>query len=133
MTKTYLNTLTTAEIIARLKKGEVIKIDGTERNSFKMIDGVVCSCYENKAYIIGSGIDIEDNDYFFEDKEPFKITKTGKYRTKDGRIVFISLLDEKRVYGVIEGRKYTECWYPNGQYEENSTEINLDLVEYVGD
>lgn len=132
MKRIYLNTLAPEEIIKRLKNGEVVHIDGSDSNTFKMIDGVVCSCYNGKPYCIGVGLDVEDDDYFFEDAEPFKIEKTGKFKTRDGRIAFVAVVNDDYCYGMICGDAGSKMWRIDGKWT-SSEDTENDLVEYIGD
>lgn len=113
MKKIYLNTLTTEDIIKRLKDGEVIKIDGYEGFHYKMVDGIICyitGCYTH----IGRYVDTQDCDNYFEEQEELKVDKTGLYKTRDGHRVFISQVRSQVVFGVIEGRDGLKRWSPDG-------------------
>lgn len=63
-------------------------------------------------------------------KEPFKITHTGLYKTRDGRKVFISRI--KRINselcvasGVIENENIVRCWPTEGTVEEDETALDI--------
>ena len=79
MTKIFLKDLTLKEIIKRLRKGEVIK------NNYI---GVLL-------YVVNGEILSKDPEGtitvcpYFEEEEPFEITKTGVYRTRDGKRAYI--------------------------------------------
>jgi hypothetical protein len=130
MTKTYLNTLTPEEIIKRLKNGEVIK---TPDGELKLIDGILTKLYDDGDFTISMGLYVDpesDAKFYFEDKEPFKITKAGKYRTRDGRIAYVSYIEASCV-GCIDGYDDIVRWSIEGIpfYKDH----DCDLVEYIGD
>lgn len=87
--KTYLKDLTPKQIIKRLKKGEVVKVDCNEYQELthlKMIDGIICRFFNDGSVMIGGGFSIE-NCYFEE--EPL-LLKAGKfYKTDHDNKVFI--------------------------------------------
>ncbi len=95
-----------------------------------MIDGILCFYYDNEPYSIGMRIDIKDDDYYFEEKEEFKVEKTGRYKTRDGRIAYVSYIEESCV-GCIDGYDDIVRWGITGIpfYKDH----DCDLVEYVGD
>lgn len=55
---------------------------------------------------------------------------TGLYKTRDGRIAFISCIDEYHISGMVLGDDYMTRWDLEGTFCGNK---DLDLVEYVGD
>lgn len=131
MKKTYLNTLKYDEIIKRLKNGEIIHSD-SEETFIKMVDGICVKIFINDGacninpYIVSNS----EYRYYFEDKEPFAIIKTGKYRTRDGRIAYVSYIEASCV-GCIDGYDDIVRWSIEGIpfYKDH----NRDLVEYIGD
>lgn len=60
--------------------------------------------------------------------EPFKITHTGLYKTRDGRMALVSFIrnSDYGVFGVIDGENYSRCWDISGEFwtgEENPEDI----------
>lgn len=55
-------------------------------------------------------------------KEPFKITRTGLYKTRDGRKVFISRINNARCVasGVIENECIVRCWPSEGSVDDET-------------
>lgn len=89
MKKVYLNTLTTEEIIKRLKDGELVKRDDRSGLIYKMIDGVII-IKDSKGITLGGRLLINEVDYlYFEEEEPFEIEETGVYKTRDGRKAYV--------------------------------------------
>lgn len=129
MKKIYLNTLKTEEIIKRLKAGEVIKIDGDQLFEIKCIDGVVCS-FDGPAKRINTSVVIDDHDdfYFEGADDPFKITETGVYKTKDGRRAFICEVREHIVFGMIEGISALIRWSPDGMAYMEDVKDEKDYI-----
>lgn len=138
MKKIYLNTLTPEEIIKRLKNGGVIKVRRCCEIEYKIVNGFLCRLNAGKLTSISSElfIDDEDMEYYFEEPEEFKVEKTGKYKTRDGRIAYVSLLydsgSDYKARGIIEGRDTSSSWTLDGLYCIGG-ETECDLVEYIGD
>lgn len=135
MKKIYLNTLKPEEIIKRLKNGEIIHNEGSA-STIKMIDGVIVEVYET--YITfnqGFTVDATD-DLYFEEEEKFEIKETGLYKTRDGRLAFVSSIKDINknsypVVAVILGDIETSTWSIKGK-RYDTKESGEDLVEYVG-
>lgn len=136
MKKIYLNTLTPEEIIKRFKNGDVAKYEceDDDPREAMLIDGFIVKKYlarGKSVFEISSGIYIDENDdYYFEEQEEFKVEKTGKYKTRDGRIAYVSYIEENCV-GCIDGYDDLVRWSIEGIpfYKDH----DCDLVEYVGD
>lgn len=127
MKKIYLNTLKPEEVIRRLKNGEVVHMDSSDSVTYKMIDGIICYYYDNKAYNICSGFNIDDYAYYFESEEKFEITETGIYKTRDGQKVFIVDVEKGIAYGTFEGKHKIFKWLLSGSFGEDVPN-ELDIV-----
>lgn len=135
MTKhVFLNTLTSEEIIKRLKNGEVVKReDRWDKLIYRMIDGVIVA-KDGTDIIIGDTmvIDKEDDFYFEEEEEPFEITETGVYKTREGKKAFVYEIDEKiddkyPVCYILEKGDNFHSTTKQGKYNINQ-ETSLDIV-----
>lgn len=84
MEKTYLNTLKPEEVIKRLKNGEFIKCESSDK-VFHMIDGILVNEDSEKSIIVYPCFEISEQvDYlYFEEEEPFEITETGIFKTRE--------------------------------------------------
>lgn len=134
MRKVLLKDLTPEEIIKRLRKGEVIKCEDSNKITY-LIDGIIVSeelLLENgenvKHVIFGSHFFVNYKvDYlYFEEEEPFKITETGFYKTRDGRKVYVSDV-ENYAYGVVDGERRIRNWSLEGRWAVT----NLDDIDIV--
>lgn len=111
MKKVFLNTLELEEVIKRLKNGEIVK-HKNYKYIIKMIDNVIVLIDEEDV-IIGDSLVIDnENDYYFEENESFKITETGLYKTRNGRKAFVFKIDKDvddayPVNYVIKNEDYT--------------------------
>lgn len=126
MKKTYLNTLTPEEIIKRLKNGEIVKRKTVHDNEiiYKMIDGIIVREDEG-CTTLNSFIAIDDQ--YFEEKRPFMITKTGVYKTRDGRKAYVCNIDDNGdCTFVIEGE--SRLYYSTKQGSTSDQETEMDIV-----
>lgn len=125
--KIYLKTLTSEEIIKRLKDGEIVKRQlGDNELIFKMIDGIIVM-EEAGQRTIGEAIYVDEiEDYYVEEEEKFEIKEIGVYKTRNGRKVFISKV-EWYAFGVIEGTTEIHDWYVSGQYA-SCKQHEMDIV-----
>ncbi len=105
---------------------------------FKFKDGIVCRfTKDGKMDDIGVYVSDIDDPYILEPEE-FKVEKTGKYRTRDGRVAYVTRIIEKHRYGIITGSSNVDTWKDSGIYCSSGVFISNgdspnDLVEYLGD
>lgn len=131
-TKIFANTLLTEEIIERLQKGEELKTDSGR--TVKMIKGMLCGIVKDSVQInAGATIDNTD-DYYFEEEvkeEPFKITETGFYKTREGSKVYVSMVEpvfKFGIFGVFVGSSKTNTWQENGRCLLDGRDALDDIV-----
>lgn len=125
--RTYLNTLEPEEVIKRLKNGKEIKYEDISLKT-KMVDGVICDFDGNGEYIIGSPLKSEHGNFsYFEEEERFKIKEAGLYKTRNGRLVFVSKVGSDCLIGVINGEEFTTTWFPDGMLNYGEQD-ELDIV-----
>lgn len=55
------------------------------------------------------------------------IKETGLYKTKNGKQVYISTIDENWTFGMIEGCVEVDNWDTNGDYFDRD-ETEFDIV-----
>ena len=116
MKRIYLNTLTPEETIKRLKNGEVIKSDA-EETIIKMIEGNLVKTFDDGVFILNPYfISTSEFKFYFEEPEEFKVEKAGIYKTRDGRIAYVTRMIEKRRYGIITGSSNVDTWKDSGIY-----------------
>ena len=63
-------------------------------------------------------------------EEPFEITHTGIYKTRNGREAFVGTIDNDTLYpikGFIAGNKDITCWAKNGKNWDSDNEAD-DIV-----
>lgn len=142
--KQYIKDMTPEEIIQRLKNGEILHPLNPD-GYYKMIDGVLCEFYKNELQFINTQIgsvyrpDLNEGfDYYFETKEPFKITESGFYKTKDRSKVYISWIktydmdgynlpeEDYICYGIFEGGD--NVFTRNVFGKSNSSSDKLDII-----
>lgn len=125
----YLNKLTPEEVIKRLKNGEVIHFEGNDL-TLKMIDGIIiergrdCTGF-NYAFIVDRNI----SDYYFEE-EPFEITETGVYKTRDGRKAFVYKISDETntiypIHYIVEKEDDSILATKQGKYDTGETELDI--------
>lgn len=129
--KTYLKNLTPEEIIKRLKNGEIIKFDEDKTFHIKVIDGIICRIVDKNNFVINAVFDNEN--FYFETEEPFKIKKIGLYKTRGGRKVFVSdiSVNTDRTYkisGIIEGDTLSSNWTVYGSAVESGDYESADDI-----
>lgn len=135
--KKYLKEFSYKEVIDKLQNGEVIYHDVDEDTEvpykFFMYNGVLCWEDESKDIHVGISLGITELNkqcYFNGDDNPFEITETGLYKTRDGRRAFVSYADGDTHYsrkGVIEGEFEEFSWTKKG-YEYDNEIHNTDIV-----
>ena len=134
MKKTFLNTLTPEEVIKRLRKGEVIKCEDSDK-VFYMIDGILVNEDSKKSILVCPCFEISEQvDYlYFEEEEPFIITETGVYRTREGRKAFVYKIDDGDfddkypVNYILENDGTSHSATKRGKYNAKQ-ETELDIV-----
>lgn len=129
MKKVYLNTLTPEEIIKRLKAGEVVKFDNSSC-IVSMVDGVIIS--KNKgSFMFNDCFTVSYiSKSYFEEEEKFEITETGLYKTRDGRQVYVSVVDDESDYpvrGIVSGSIGLQSWTREGINMQGET-LEIDIV-----
>lgn len=127
MKKVYLNTLKPEEVIKRLKNGEFVKCESSDK-VFYMIDGILVNEDSEKTITVCPCFEVSEQvDYlYFEEEEPFEITQTGFYRTRDGRKVYVSDV-ENYAYGVVDGERRIRNWSLEGRWAVTSLD-DIDIV-----
>lgn len=124
--------ITPEEVIKRLKNNGFIKTPSGA--TIRMIDGVIVRCFKDGRYTINASVGNSEVDR--ECGETFEITKTGKYKMKDGRTAYISYIetvgDKITAYGCHEHWSRICKWDECGSMIDNKND-GLDLVEYIGD
>lgn len=105
MTKIFLKDLTLKEIIKRLRKGEVIKNNYIGALLY-VVNGEILSKDDKGIITICP---------YFEEEEPFEITETGVYRTRDGKRAYVYEVDES-VYD-----KFPVCYILEKEGKPHST------------
>lgn len=125
MKKVYLKDLQPDEVIRRLKAGEVVK-DDKGKYEKKLIDGIICTIYNDKGYVINDYL-ISDVSAYFEEPEELKLEVGKCYRTRDGRKAFISyyIADIDRYNGIVYGDKSIRTWSPNGESTRDSMDYDI--------
>ena len=116
------------ELKAHLENGEKIRRPYWEEGAFIKLIG--------NTFVGENGLEYpfspEDALYCYWEvyEEPFKITHTGLYKTRDGRKVFVSFVDKGEnpyaTCGVIEEGFTIKTWTRSGRFrisEENSEDI----------
>lgn len=71
-----------------------------------------------------------DWEVYGESKKPFKITHTGLYKTRSGRLAFVGTIEKSALYpikGFIEGDKNITCWAKNGKNWDSENDAD-DIV-----
>lgn len=120
--KKFTKDMDASEVMRRLLAGEVIHIGNVSNQDYRIMNGFLCKFYDGECGIIGVSLDPENPDYYFNCPDEFKITKTGLYRTRDGRKVFVSYIDEDdddcdyHIEGIIEGSTEAASWTKEGRY-----------------
>lgn len=104
---------------------------------YKMIDGVLCGFFEDGDILYGAGFDVsQDNGFYFEEPEQFKLEVGKCYRTRNGKKVFISGINSDNDYpmfGIIKGFISPDRWLENGKFDISNTEHDLDLISEWSD
>lgn len=96
---------------------------------FKFKDGLVCRfTKDGKMEDIGVYVSDVDKPYILEPEE--KSFVTGLYKTRDGRVVFVSCIDEYYISGIVLGDEYATRWNLDGTFCGSK---DLDLVKYIGE
>lgn len=132
--KTYLKDLTPDEVIRRLKAGEVLKCE--ERVVTKLVEGMLCTYYADDNIRLNSSIYIDDfakENLYFETPDELKLEVSKRYKTKDGRMAFISLEVGEFFSGVVEGDNSILVWNKKGEYSDRVIGDNLDLISEWSD
>lgn len=131
MKKVFLNTLTPEEIIRRLKNGEVIKREDRGNDLiYRMIDGVIVQ-KDIWDITIGSSFTVDEvDDYYFEEDEPFIITETGVYKTRDGRKAFVYKIKDETdsiypICYVVEKEDDSILATKQGKYATGETYLDI--------
>lgn len=131
--KTYLKDLTPDEVIRRLKAGEVIK---HEKGNYekKWIDGIICTIFNAGGFVINDCLGCDESAYF-ETPDELKLEVGKCYRTKDGRMAFISSYNSSTKYfkGAVIDFLNLAVWTENGLYLYTTEESNLDLISEWSD
>lgn len=128
--KQYLKDLSAKKIIENLKKGLSIENDNIADRYF-MIDNIICHLDHYGNLYINSSLPFCKHEWFFEVEEPFGITETGLYKTKDGRQVYISLIcrTDYQCEGVIKNESSVQTWNRNGEFISRRGKVHgLDIV-----
>lgn len=121
--KKYTKDMTAEEVMRRLKSGEIVRSLESD-TVYRISNGLLCR-YGGNCECIGIGVRLNPwcDQYYFDCPDEFKITKTGLYRTRDGRKVFVSYIvkdDEDcdfPVEGVIEGSSEVHNWRTSGLWD----------------
>lgn len=99
----------------------------------KFVGDVVC-CYnidDDSIKAVGGSFTDRDTLYILEQEE-FKVEKTGKFKTRDGRIAYVAVVNNDFCYGMICGDAGSKMWGLDGKWC-SSEDTENDLVEYIGD
>lgn len=113
--KLYLKDMTIKEIATKLINGEVIYDDKNSNISYKLDNDVIYEFYNGRSKALFNINEILIG-LHFKIKDEFKITKSGLYRTKDGRKVFISCLQNDIAYGIVECFAVSDEWNLDGTF-----------------
>lgn len=132
--KKYTKDMTVEEVIRRLWAGEIVRCNESDI-VYRISNGLLCS-YDGDCGCIGIGVRLNPwcDQYYFDCPDEFKITKTGLYRTRDGRKVFVSKIDPEEdsnypVSGLVEGADSIGTWSTSGLWDGIvSKTTNRDIV-----
>lgn len=113
--KQYLKDMTIKEIATSLINGDVIYDDKKSDISYKLVNYVIYKVCDGHRKALFNIYEILIG-LHFKIKDEFKITKSGLYRTKDGRKVFISCLQNDIAYGIVEGFGVSCEWNFDGTF-----------------
>lgn len=114
--KQYLKDMTLKEIAFKLITEDAIIYDDKNSDiSYQLVDSVIYELCDGHSKAL---LDIHRilAHFYFKIKDEFKITKSGLYRTEDGRKVFISCLQDDIAYGIIEGFGVSGEWNLDGTF-----------------
>jgi hypothetical protein len=104
------------------KEGKWIKLIG---DTFVDDDGLEFPSFPSYAF---------DSDWEVYE-EPFKITHTGLYRSRDGRKAYISFVnnDNGEFCGIVEGEMRSRFWYESGKLWKNEEDPEDIVAEWEED
>lgn len=125
--KIYLKDLTLEEVIKRLKNGEIIKVRNSEIYT-RMVDDIIVRFFSKNKPYINPAIDLNNDNFYFEIKEPLTFEEGKFYKTREGKKAYISKITTTYIYGIITGKTTKETWYLDGMYWHNGDEHKNDLI-----
>lgn len=133
--KVTLDRLSSEEIIARLKDGQVAISRSGAGGHYEMINGVICWFGDDGFEQIGADITRDADTYFEEGKDHFEIEGPGMYVTRYNQVAYVVKKQNDICWGYLEDdpdKKFV--WTKIGK-NLHATDKNLgnDIVaEYDG-
>ncbi len=122
----YTKDMTFADIISRLKAGEVIYDKDDDTVSCYMVDGVIV--YIDKVYgvrYINNDLKISDHSYYFKTSVPLEIKIGNLYKTRDGKKAFVGKRFTDGSFGGYIAEGSVSSWCVCGKHEATGSS---DLV-----
>ena len=117
---------TIAELKEHLENGGKIRRPSWRKGNYIFIDDDELTEVEG-SYFSSRALLFDDWEIY---EEPFEITHTGLYKTRDGREAFVGTIENNALYpikGFIEGDKNITCWAKNGKNWDSENEAD-DIV-----
>lgn len=92
---------------------KIWKDDGDGYHIYRNKYGVIFESSADKEYPFRKLEELMWDDWEIYE-EPFEITETGMYKTKEGARAFISCIERGFVVGIIDRATNTSSWYNDG-------------------
>ncbi len=137
MKKKYI---TLEELLALKGTGTPIFNEKSKKTYIKFVGDIICTynIKDDSIKDVGSSIIDMDKLYILEPEEAeIKNFVTGLYKTRNGRVAFVSYIDEYHIVGMILDDVWATKWNLDGTFRGLDGTFHgkeaLDLVEYVGE
>lgn len=126
---------TITELKEHLEKGGKIRRPCWGKGTYIYLDGDDTLTSQCEIYYCNKQLLLDDWEVYEEPKKKkFEITHTGLYKTRDGRMAFVSFISnfDFGIFGVIDGKYLGSRWTKSGKIwngEKNPEDIVAEWKE----
>lgn len=115
------------ELKEHLENGGKIRRPNWGKDNYVYLDDDELSEAGGLLYYSYKDLLLNDWEAYGELKGKFKITHTGLYKTRDGRMAFVSGVKSNTCMGIVEAEEESRVWFKSGKLWDNE-EHPVDIV-----
>lgn len=115
------------ELISELVAGNIVYVADEATKTFKMIDGMIVCCINEKPISVNPVILCSDK-YYVIKEIPLRLNVGKRYAAKDGSTVTIFNTDGQNFHGVVDGKNGFISFQSDGK---SFVSADFDLIEEI--